>query len=556
MKSIRIIPRLDVKGSNLVKGIHMEGLRVLGLPERFSNNYFLDGADELIYIDMVASLYGRENLRKIVKRAAENIFIPLTVGGGVRSIDDIRQLLRAGADKVAINTAVVNRPELITEAAKVFGSQCIVVSIQAMKKSNGRYEAYTDNGREPSGKDVIEWAIQAAEYGAGEILITSIDQEGTGGGYDIDLISAIVEAVPIPVIACGGAGNKEHVEELIRNCAVDAVSAASIFHYNVITKLGVEKRDEGNIEYLEKFIRSGSSILKRLEPISVSDLKSYLVNTGINCINPRLLSDKSISREGIENVQWGKADEKTPFVVVVDYGRSNLFSVEWALKTIGARVEISSDPEQIINADKLIIAGVGAFGHGMEDLYEKGLVDSIIRFAESGKPMLGICLGMQLFMSESEEFGLHQGLDLISGKVVRLSEYKENYERVKIPHIGWNQISPYPSDEKTTGNHKNGKWSDYSILNDCEPYDNVYFVHSYIVKPDDPGSIVAETVYGPNRFCSVIMKKNIVGCQFHPEKSGSVGLNILRRFTFDFQNDQVCLTRRDTTCEIPTGVCS
>ena len=175
MNNIRIIPRLDVKGPNLVKGVHLEGLRVLGKPEEFASKYYLEGADELIYIDVVASLYGRKNLLEIVERAAQQIFIPLTAGGGIRTFDDIKNLLRAGADKVAINTAGIRNPRFIKEAAQSFGSQCIVVSIEAKSRENGRYEAFTDNGREKTGKDVFEWAKEAVDLGAGEILVTSID---------------------------------------------------------------------------------------------------------------------------------------------------------------------------------------------------------------------------------------------------------------------------------------------------------------------------------------------------------------------------------------------
>ena len=199
-KYVRIIPRLDIKGPNLVKGIHLEGLRVLGKPEKFARHYYEQGADELVYMDVVASLYGRNNLLDIVAKTSREIFIPLTVGGGLRTIKDIQAVLRAGADKVALNTAAIRRPELIREAAKRFGSSTIVISIEAIKKSDGRYEAYTDNGREKTGVDVFDWALKAVELGAGEIMITSIDQEGTGHGFDIALTRKIAEAVNIPVI--------------------------------------------------------------------------------------------------------------------------------------------------------------------------------------------------------------------------------------------------------------------------------------------------------------------------------------------------------------------
>jgi len=204
--NVRIIPRLDIKGPNLVKGIHLEGLRVLGKPERFARYYYEQGADELLYMDVVASLYQRNSLLEIVSRTSREVFIPLTVGGGLRTLDDVRAVLRAGADKVSLNTAVIREPELIRQASRCFGSSTIVVSIEAIKKGDGSYEAYTDNGRERTSIDAFKWALQAAELGAGEIIVTSVDREGTGKGFDLELTRRIAESVPIPVIACGGAG--------------------------------------------------------------------------------------------------------------------------------------------------------------------------------------------------------------------------------------------------------------------------------------------------------------------------------------------------------------
>src|SRR3990167_373236 len=201
MKNIRIIPRLDIKGPNLVKGIHLEGLRVLGKPEQYARHYYEAGADELAYMDVVASLYNRNSLHDIISRTAKEIFIPLMVGGGLRTIDDIRMVLRAGADKVSLNTAAIHNPQIIKEAANKFGSSTIVVTIEAIKERDGRYLAYTDNGRQFTGVEVL---------GAGEIIITSVDREGTGEGFDLELTRAISEAVSIPVIAHGGGGKIEH----------------------------------------------------------------------------------------------------------------------------------------------------------------------------------------------------------------------------------------------------------------------------------------------------------------------------------------------------------
>jgi imidazole glycerol-phosphate synthase subunit HisF len=230
----RVIARLDIKGPNLVKGIHLEGLRVMGDPAEHAVRYYHEGADELLYIDIVASLYERNNLVDVVARTASQIFVPLTVGGGIRKVDDITQLLRAGADKVAINTGALRRPELITEASHIFGSQCIVVSIEAKRRTQGGWEAYTDNGRERTGVDAVEWAHRAVDLGAGELLVTSVDMEGTRRGFDLELVEAIGPKVGVPVIACGGAGSIDHVASAVR-AGADAVAVASLLHYKTET---------------------------------------------------------------------------------------------------------------------------------------------------------------------------------------------------------------------------------------------------------------------------------------------------------------------------------
>jgi cyclase len=227
----RVIARLDVKGPNLVKGIHLEGLRVIGDPQAFARRYYEDGIDEILYIDIVASLYGRNNILEVVRRTAANVFVPLTVGGGLRSVDDVRDALRAGADKVAINTAVIARPDLIREVAEAFGSQCVVVSIQTKRLADGRWEAYTDNGREKTGVDALEWARRAETLGAGELLVTSVDREGTRRGIELDFLKRVTAAVGIPVIAGGGVGSPEHAREAIVDGGADAVAVASILHY-------------------------------------------------------------------------------------------------------------------------------------------------------------------------------------------------------------------------------------------------------------------------------------------------------------------------------------
>ena len=278
--TVRIIPRLDIKGPNLVKGIHLEGLRVLGKPERYARHYYEQGADELLYMDVVASLYQRNSLLDIVTRTAREIFIPLTVGGGLRTIDDIRTVLRAGADKVSLNTAAIRDPGLIREAALRFGSSTITVSIEAIRKPDGSYEAYTDNGRERTGVDAFDWAIRAAELGAGELIVTSIDREGTGKGFDLELTRRIAESVPIPVIACGGAGRLSDIHEVVDRGKADAVCLASVLHYNYLRSYDAkdEFSEEGNVEYL----KSGRGF-SNIQDATLPAIKDYLSQQLVPC---------------------------------------------------------------------------------------------------------------------------------------------------------------------------------------------------------------------------------------------------------------------------------
>ncbi len=236
MLAKRIIPCLDVKDGRVVKGIGFVNLRDAGDPVEIARRYDEEGADELCYLDITASHEKRNIFLDVVERTAAEVFMPLTVGGGVRTIEDIRDLLLAGADKVSINTAAVQNPEFVKAAVERFGSQCIVVAIDAKRSRNG-WEVYTHGGRNPTGLDAVAWAIRMAEIGAGEILLTSMDQDGTQNGYDLRLTRAVAGAVTIPIIASGGAGRLEHLYEVLSTGRADAVLAASIFHYRQHTIL-------------------------------------------------------------------------------------------------------------------------------------------------------------------------------------------------------------------------------------------------------------------------------------------------------------------------------
>jgi len=229
--SKRIIPCLDVKDGRVVKGIKFLNLRDAGDPVEVAKFYSEEGADEITFLDITASYERRRNMIDVVERTASEVFVPLTVGGGVRTLEDIRDLLLAGADKVSINTAAVKNPEFVKEASGRFGSQCIVVAIDAKRVSDTRWEVFTHGGRNPTGIDAIEWARRMEDYGAGEILLTSMDRDGTKEGYDLELTRKISEAVGIPVIASGGAGTLEHLYEGLTEGRADAALVASIFHY-------------------------------------------------------------------------------------------------------------------------------------------------------------------------------------------------------------------------------------------------------------------------------------------------------------------------------------
>lgn len=235
MHTKRIVPCLDVKDGRVVKGVNFVALKDAGDPVETARAYDAAGADELVFLDITATSDGRDTVADMVKRVASQVFIPFTVGGGIRTVEDFRKLLRAGADKISVNSAAIDRPELIREASEKFGSQCVVVAIDARRREEGGWNVYKHGGRLDTGLDVIEWAKEAERLGAGEILLTSMDGDGTKAGYDIALTRAVADAVSIPVIASGGAGTLEHFYEALTRGGADAALAASLFHYKELT---------------------------------------------------------------------------------------------------------------------------------------------------------------------------------------------------------------------------------------------------------------------------------------------------------------------------------
>lgn len=489
MKKLRIIPRLDVKGPNVVKGLQLEGLRIIGKPAELAKKYYEQGADEILYIDIVASLYERNNLLNVVEETvSKGIFVPITVGGGIRTLEDIKKILRAGADKVAINTAATRKPEFIIQAARMFGSQCIVGSVEAKYKGDSKWEAYIDNGREKTGLDAVEWAKKLVELGAGELLITSIDREGMRNGLDKELVKRITAEVSVPVIACGGAKDKEDIYSCFSETGCDGVAFATLLHYNNTTIIDVK-------EFLAK---------KQLP------IRTDFQFSGITCQQEK-------SRE--------KKEAKKKTISIIDYDVGNMKSIISAFKILGNPVKMISSAKDILTAELLVLPGDGAFGFAMADLRKKNMIEPIKKYAKSGKPLLGICLGMQLLMDESQEFGNHQGLGLIPGKVIPLKPKKDikakgKNENYNVPHMGWNSLKK----------PKGATWEN-TILRDIKNGSEAYFVHSYYVAPENKKHVLATTTYGGQEFCTVLRKDNIIGTQFHPEKSGEIGMSIIKSFS-------------------------
>jgi imidazoleglycerol phosphate synthase cyclase subunit len=390
---MRIIPRLDIKSENVVKGVCFEGLRVIGNPSELVEKYCRQGADEILYIDTVASLYGRKNIKHILRNAVSKLHIPLTVGGGITSLEDIEELLVSGADKVALNTFILSNPSFIREAVNEFGSQSVVVSINAKLMEDRKWVPWTDNAREPFEIDVFDWIKTALGLGAGEILLTSIDFDGRSSGLAYDLLESASEIIDVPFIVGGGFASKSDADFLTQ-LNIDGLATGSFLHYN-----------RG----------------------SISDIKSW-VDLGCESLGNITFT------EPVPNKKFGSTRKK---VGVLDYGCGNIFSLCQSLGAVGVDVKILSKAADLKMVDAMILPGVGAFGHAVRVLNDRGLVEPLMDFANSGRPILGICLGAQLLLESSEEFGLFDGLGLIPGSV-RLIENKS--VSCKVPNVGWRRL--------------------------------------------------------------------------------------------------------------------
>lgn len=450
----RIIARLDIKGENVIKGIHLEGLKIIGDPKILSKKYSDDGADEIYFHDTVASLYRRNNLFHLIKEASSSINIPLTVSGGLRSIQDIEKTLISGADKVSLNTIFHEKPDLIKKAIKNFGAQAIVASVEA-KKIKDKWIAFTDNGRTNTNKDVLEWISFLQNSGVGELIVTSVDFEGTKKGFDEDLLVRLNDIVKIPLILSGGFGCIDHIKNVYKSNKVTGTALASIIHYN---ELGINEIKEGIGEN--------------------SNIKNF--NIKKNSKKLSILNSKTCNIASLYNSLIKVCD-----VSVID----------------------NFNPKDI---DRLVIPGVGAFNE-----FSKGVsleVKENIKILNSySKPILGICIGAQYLFTKSFEFGINMGLDLIKGDVLKINDLPEN-KHIITPNTGWCEIEE----------------SNDELFLDIPDKSKYYFTHSFNFYPNSQ-DLVLSKIKG-NNINAICKKDNLIACQFHPEKSGDVGLKFLDNF--------------------------
>ncbi len=462
----RLIARLDVKGSKLIKGVRFEGLRVIGEAIEAANRYAMEGIDEMLFIDAVASLYGRNSLTDILRHTTREIFVPITAGGGVRSIADAATLLASGADKIALNSEALKRPELITELATEFGSQCVVASIQARKVNTLEWEAMGEAGRERSGKSVLSWIREVQERGAGEILLTSINQDGTCQGPDHELINTACTNIAIPLIACGGFTTTTDVRKIFEKENISGIAIGTAFHKKML-----------NIEDCKNNLESQSFMLR-----------------GSKAKHPT--KDKKLG---------------DCYIGIVDYGMGNQQSLINALQRIGGNTCLSDQWDKLRTCDLIMLPGVGAFPEGMKKLRQRNLIAPIVEWAKSGKPLIGICLGMQMMFERGEEFESTHGLGLFKGTVKKLNPLDEStMDKMALPHMGWNRLI-----------NQNRPTNDQS-------QSEQYFVHSYSAKDVDQSMIISISRYGNEEIVASIQHNKIFGFQFHPERSGNKGLSILK----------------------------
>tara|TARA_B100000401_G_scaffold406236_1_gene321641 strand:- start:286 stop:1740 length:1455 start_codon:yes stop_codon:yes gene_type:complete len=472
----RIIARLDIKGKKLIKGIRFEGLRVIGDAVEFAEKYYLNGVDEILYIDAVASLYGRNSLSDLLSETSKRIFVPITAGGGIKSIEDAQSLISNGADKVAVNTGLVENITLAKSLVKVFGSQCIVASIQAKRNPDLGWEVMKASGRERTGKKVIDWVKDLQDQGVGEILITSVDMDGLSKGIDNELIEVCSKVCKIPLLVGGGFGDEMEVNKVITNSKISGVSIGASFHKNKLSIINLKNKIRENHPNLIRVLKSEK------------DYESKITNK------------KAVDLYRKKNL------------LIIDYGLGNNLSLFNALEKLDYNVEITSSINKIRDADIVFLPGVGSYSQGIRNLKKRGIFDALIENSKLGKPIIGICLGMQMMLDKGYEDGINSGLGLIKGEVKFMGEINSDKKMI-IPHVGWNFIK------------SNNDILDSDVLNSMQ-----YFVHSFNATDVPLKNRLHTFTYYQKEWIASIIKENIVGFQFHPERSGLQGLLMLDYF--------------------------
>ncbi|KZR61079.1 imidazole glycerol phosphate synthase subunit HisH [Prochlorococcus sp. MIT 1306] len=470
----RILARLDIKGSRLIKGVRFEGLRVIGDPHLAAINYTNFGVDEILYIDAVASLYGRNSLYELLRQTSHDVFIPITAGGGIRSVHDAASLLAVGADKVAINTAAHQNPGLISQISKTFGSQSVVASVQARKIGNEHWEAMAEAGRERTGKSVIEWIEFVQDNGAGEILLTSVDQDGTCLGPDNDLIISAGSVAKIPLIYGGGLSKDQEIIDCLKQPNIMAVSIATALHKQII-----------NVQGLKDNIKSSSPELPIRNPVLT---------------HPRLT----------------KPQLKPKLIGIIDYNMGNQQSLINAFQKLGYQTLLSNTINKLEDCDLLALPGVGSFPKAMSNLTDLKLDKFLANWINHDRPLIGICLGMQLLFQQGDEFEFTKGLGFIDGDVRLLSSLHLNIDTLKLPHIGWNNL---------ISTRMSANLSSFEGISQ-------YFVHSYVASNVKESEIIFNCEYDDVTFVAGVRKKSIAGFQFHPERSGLKGLELLQSMCY------------------------
>ena len=449
---MRIIARLDIKNEKLIKGVMMEGLRVLGNASEFACKYQKMGVSEIFYVDNVASLYGRNNLTSLIKEHVKNCRIPVTVGGGISSIDNVYKLMQVGADKIVINTSALNDPKLIKDIADIFGSQAVAVSIQTIKIGNN-YELRTHGGREKNNEDIIEWIKKIQDLGCGEIFITAIHRDGTLKGPDLNLIEKIRNYCQVPLVYSGGISDKKQISYLRENKLCEGLAIGKALHLDKIDK-------------------------KTLNSTFLSDQIDFDIERELNLSNRSDIQKLNIS---VLNPNFANVGSLTNLLNDLDL-KFNVFD---------------SYNKELDKSEIIILPGVGSFPTGMRFLKENNLDEFLKESSLMKKPIIAICLGMQLLFESSEEIKKTRGLGLLEGDIIALAKNKKNLKL----NIGWNKI--YSRDNKLISNG--------------------YFIHSYALPVSNSFEEILISRFFEQKFVAEVKNKNICGFQYHPEKSSKYG---------------------------------